>query len=122
MALLLFGKSSASLSPFELIQAAQSLAELTGRRTPGTGVLDRLRTGLGLDRLSIDSSGSNAGATTIGAGRYVAPGIYVGAKQGASATSSRGVVEIEVFKHTKIEGDVGADSQGRVGVKMEWDY
>ena len=122
MALLLFGKSSASLSPFELIQAAQSLAELTGRQTPGTGIPGRVRTGLGLDRLSIDSSGSNAGATTIDAGRYVAPGIYVGAKQGASATSSRGVVEIDVFKHTKIEGDVGADSQGRVGVKMEWDY
>jgi translocation and assembly module TamB len=122
MALLLFGKTSANLSPFELIQAAQSLAELTGHQSPGAGVLGRVRSDLGLDRLSIDSSGQNAGETTIDAGRYVAPGIYVGAKQGASATSSRGVVEIEVFKHTKIEGDVGADSQGRVGVKMEWDY
>jgi translocation and assembly module TamB len=52
----------------------------------------------------------------------VAPGVYVGARQGASADSSRGVVEIEVLPHTKIQGDIGADSTGKVGVKMEWDY
>jgi hypothetical protein len=27
-----------------------------------------------------------------------------------------------VLENVKIEGDVGADSNGRVGVKMEWDY
>jgi translocation and assembly module TamB len=52
----------------------------------------------------------------------VAPGVYVGAKQGAAGNSSRGVVEIDVLDHTKVEGDIGADSNGRVGVKMEWDY
>jgi hypothetical protein len=41
---------------------------------------------------------------------------------GAAGNSSRGVVEIDVLDHTKVEGDIGADSNGRVGVKMEWDY
>lgn len=126
MALLLFGKPSAGLSPFELLSAAQALAELTGRQPVGGGFLGKLRGGLGLDQLSINSgsgSGSNSGTTTsVEGGRYVAPGVYVGARQGASAGSSRGVVEIEVLKHTKIEGDIGADSTGKVGVKMEWDY
>ena len=27
-----------------------------------------------------------------------------------------------VTQHTKLEGDIGADSNGKVGVKMEWDY
>jgi translocation and assembly module TamB len=27
-----------------------------------------------------------------------------------------------VLDHTKIEGDIGANSSGKVGVKMEWDY
>jgi hypothetical protein len=35
---------------------------------------------------------------------------------------SRSVVEIDVLDHSRIEGDIGADSNGRVGVKMEWDY
>lgn len=122
MAMLLFGKPASSLSPFELAQAAQGLAELTGR-SPESGILGRLRGGLGLDRLSVGSSGSGANPQmSIEAGRYVAPGIYVGARQGASGNSSRGVVQIDVLDNVKIEGDVGADSNGRVGVKMQWDY
>ena len=81
-----------------------------------------LRKGLGLDRLSIDTSGKDPSSTAVSGGRYVAPGVYVGAKQGASSGSSRGVVEVEVLRNTKIEADVGADSNGRLGVKMEWDY
>jgi translocation and assembly module TamB len=123
MALLLFGKPASGLSPFELLSAAQALAELTGKQPVGGGILAKLRGGLGLDNLSINSggSGSNAG-TSVEGGRYVAPGVYVGARQGASAGSSRGVVEVEVLPHTKLTGDIGADSTGKVGVKMEWDY
>lgn len=127
MAMLLFGKPSSGLSAFELAQAAQGLAELTGRAS-GAGALSRLRAGLGLDRLSVGSSGTGSSGTSanspvsIEAGRYVAPGVYVGARQGAAGNSSRGVVQLEVFDHVKIEGDIGADSNGRVGVKVEWDY
>ena len=129
MAMLLFGKPSSGLSPFEILSAAQALAELTGQASAGgTGFLGKLRKGLGLDQLSINSSSSNAanasaGSTTaIQGGRYVAPGVYVGAQQGASGNSSRGVVEIEVLPHTKLEGSFGTDSNDKVGAKMEWDY
>lgn len=122
LAWLLFGKPSSALSALELLQVAQTLAELSGKETPGSGLLGRLRTGLGLDQLRVGSSGSSSSPVSIEAGRYVAPGVYVGAKQGASGNSSRGVVEIQVLDNTKIEGDIGADSRGRVGVKMEWDY
>jgi translocation and assembly module TamB len=90
--------------------------------------MSRIRKALGLDQLSVNSSSSNAanassGSTTsIQGGRYVAPGVYVGAQQGASDNSSRGVVEIEVLPHTKIEGSIGTDSNDRIGAKMEWDY
>jgi translocation and assembly module TamB len=121
MAMLLFGKPASGLSLFELAQAAQGLAELTGQAS-GAGALGRLRGGLGLDRLSVDSGKGMNAPVSVEAGRYVAPGIYVGARQGATGNSSRGVVQIEVLDHVKIEGDIGADSNGRVGVKTEWDY
>src|SRR5215470_624571 len=100
-----------------------SIAELTGHGGTG-GPLGRLRETLGLDQLRVGSgdSRSSSSPVSIEAGRYVAPGVYVGAKQGAAGNSSRGVVEIQVLRNTKIEGDIGADSNGRVGVKMEWDY
>ena len=122
LAMLLFGKPASGLSAFELVQVAQTLAELTGREAPGTSVLGRLRRSLGLDQLRVGSGSSGSSPVSLEAGRYVAPGVYVGAKQGAAGNSSRGVVEIQVLDHTKIEGDIGADSRGRVGVKMEWDY
>jgi translocation and assembly module TamB len=122
LAMLLFGKPASGLSAFELVQVAQTLAELTGREAPGTSVLGRLRRSLGLDQLRVGSGSSGSSPVSLEAGRYVAPGVYVGAKQGAAGNSSRGVVEIQVLDNTKIEGDIGADSRGRVGVKMEWDY
>ncbi len=128
MAMLLFGKPATGLSPFELLSAADAIAELSGRSSPTTGFFSRLRRTLGLDQLSVNSAGGSgggggaAGGMSLGAGRYVAPGVYVGAKQGAGAGSSQGVVEIEVLPHTKIEGDIGANTNSRIGVKMEWDY
>ena len=128
MALLIFGKPASQLGASELIQVAQALAELAGQ-SPGEGVLGRLRKGLGLDQLSIGSSsskgeptGAGANGVSLEAGRYVAPGVYVGARQGAAGNSSRGVVQLDVFDNIKVEGDIGANSTGRVGVKAEWDY
>ena len=60
--------------------------------------------------------------TSIQGARSVAPGVSVGAQQGASGDSSRGIVEIEVLPHTKIEGSFGTDSNEKIGAKMEWDY
>jgi translocation and assembly module TamB len=127
MALLIFGKPASQLGGSELLQVASAVAELTGR-SPGDSVLGHLRKGLGLDRLSVGSSSgaaggpAGAGSVSLEAGRYVAPGVYVGARQGAAGNSSRGVVQIEVLDNLKLEGDIGADSRGRVGAKMEWDY
>lgn len=129
MALLIFGKPASQLGASELLQVAAAVGELTGK-SPGDGVLARLRKGLGLDQLSVGGSsrskgeptGSAAESVTLEAGRYVAPGVYVGARQGAAGNSSRGVVQIEVLDNIKLEGDIGADSRGRVGVKTEWDY
>ncbi|MBS0518813.1 MAG: translocation/assembly module TamB domain-containing protein [Proteobacteria bacterium] len=129
MAMLLFGRSSSTLSPFELVTAAQALGELTGGSPLGGGFFARLRRSLGLDQLSVNTTsttnattGATSSSASLQGGRYIAPGVYVGAQQGASDNSSRGVVEIEVLPHTKVEGAFGTDSNDRVGAKMEWDY
>ena len=55
LAQLLFGKATSRLSPFELAQIAAAVAQLTGVGGGGPGVLDRVRSALGLDRLGVGS-------------------------------------------------------------------
>ncbi len=105
---LLFGRSSSQLSPFELAQIATTLASLTG--VDGVGdPLDQIRSGLGLDRLSV-GSGPGGSGTALQAGRYVAPGVYVGARQGLSGTGTQATVQVDIARGLKLEGAVGTSS------------
>jgi translocation and assembly module TamB len=120
LARLLFGKASGALSPFEAVQLAQAMAQLTGLQS-GPGVLDKLRKALGLDRLDVEAGeGGAASAPSLSAGRYVSRGVFVGAKQGATPGTSAATVEIELTPNIKVETDVGADS--KAGVNFEWNY
>jgi len=102
LARLLFGRSATSLSPMEMVQIASAVASLTGI-TSGIGdPLETVRKGLGLDRLSI--GGANP---ALEAGRYVAPGVYVGAKQGVTGTGTQATVQIDIIKGLKVEGTAG---------------
>ncbi|MDD4915897.1 MAG: translocation/assembly module TamB domain-containing protein, partial [Methylococcales bacterium] len=103
LANLLFGNGTASLSPMEMVQIASALASLTG---VGAGIDDPLETArktLGLDRLS--AGGANP---SLEGGRYIAPGVYLGAKQGVTGGDPQATVQIDVTKHLKLEGSVGS--------------
>ncbi|HEX7198477.1 MAG TPA: translocation/assembly module TamB domain-containing protein, partial [Dongiaceae bacterium] len=124
LARVLFGTSAGHITPSQGLQlafAAKSLA------TGGPGVLDQLRSTLGLDRLDIGSGsngGNNAstGTPTISGGKYVAPGVYVGVEQGASVQSSSARVEVDVLPNVTGYSSVGASSSSRVGFDWRMDY
>jgi len=103
MANLLFGKGTASLSPLELVQIATTLASLTGL-TSGIGdPLDDVRKKLSLDRLSV--GGANP---SLEAGRYIAPGVYLGASQGISGGTPQATIQIDITKGLKLQGGIGS--------------
>lgn len=102
---LLFNRSSTTLSPMEMLQIASVLASLSGVQTDNP--LDLAREKLGLDRLSV--GGAN-GSPTLEAGRYIAPGTYVGVKQGTSSSQTQATVQVDISKGFKIEGTVGTQS------------
>lgn len=107
LAQVLFHQSASSLSPFQLAQIAAALAQLSGATGGGMGPLDKLRAGLGLDQLSV-GGGSSGSSATVQAGRYVAPGVYVGAKQGvAGAGGTQATVQVDITKGLKLETTVG---------------
>jgi translocation and assembly module TamB len=103
LANLLYGKGSANLSPLEIVQIAATLASLTGV-TAGVGdPLENARKFLGLDRLS--AGGANP---SLEGGRYIAPGVYLGAKQGVTGGDPQATVQIDITKGLKLEGSAGS--------------
>lgn len=103
LAQILFHRSASQLSPLELAEAAAALASFSG--VAGTGdPLDRVRSALGLDRLDVGSDAN--GSAQITAGRYVARGVFVGAKQTASG-GTQADVQIDLYKGLKLEGLAG---------------
>ncbi len=110
LAQLLFHQSAGSLSPVQLASAAAALAQISG---VGGGVFDPLnglRQQLGLDRLTV-GGGQNGTGPSVEAGRYVAQGVYVGAKQSADGNGSQATVQIDLLRGLKLETDVGTGTQ-----------
>ncbi|HTQ71506.1 MAG TPA: translocation/assembly module TamB domain-containing protein [Acidocella sp.] len=123
LAQLLFGQSSASLSPFQAASLAAALAQIAGVGG-GFSPLDSVRNALGLDQLSVSSSGS--GAPSVQAGRYLAPGVYVGASQSTTGQGTQANVEINLYKGLKLQSTTGTDSTGSngssVGLSYQFNY
>jgi translocation and assembly module TamB len=103
LARLLFGVSAKQLSPLQLAQiaaAVASIAGIGGENNP----LSTIQKSLGLDRLSAGSTPT--GGTTIEAGRYVAEGVYVGAKQSTQG-GTQAQVQIDLTKRLKLQATLG---------------
>jgi translocation and assembly module TamB len=84
-----------------------------------------VRNALGLDELSLGGSGS--GAPTVQAGRYVAPGVYVGATQSTSGQGTQATVQINLYKGLQLQTSTGTSGSGSgdsssVGLTYQFNY
>jgi len=97
--------------------------------------LGRLRSTLGLDRLTIGTNpvnpavtpgtAANNTSTSVQAGRYVAPGVYVGANQGVSGAGqeTQATVQIDITRHLKLQTGVGSGlGANNVGLTYQFQY
>ncbi len=124
LAYLIFKRSAKELGPFQIAEIAAAVAELTGvGGSGGLNPLESVRKGLGLDRLSVGGGSGSDSAPTLEAGRYIANGVYVGAKQGTTGGQTQGQVQIDITKGLKLETDVGTGRGGnQVGLTYEFEY
>ncbi len=122
LAYLLFRTSASNLTPFQLAEIAGALAQISGL-TGGVGdPLATARKALGLDQLNVGSS--STGSPTLNAGRYVAKGVYVGAKQGVGGNAgTQATVQIDITKGLKLETDAGSGAgSNSVGLSYQFEY
>ncbi|NIE79133.1 translocation/assembly module TamB domain-containing protein [Asaia sp. As-1742] len=110
LAMLLFGSSTASLSPTQLASLAAAVAQISGGSS--FDPLDKVRGFLGLDRLAVGGgSGVNNGGASLEAGKYVMKGVYVGAKQATSGSGTQAQVQVDLTKRLKLNTTVGTGGQ-----------
>lgn len=117
---LLFGTGTASLTPFQAVQLAQSAAMLVSGNTGG-GPLERLRRRVGLDRLDVQG-GTGAAGPSVEVGKYLAPNVLLKAQQGSARSGPSVGVEVELTPNISVDTRVGADARSSLGVNLKKDY
>ena len=114
---ILFGKGRANISPTQAIQMAQTLQRFSGGGQ-GLDPLGKLRSGFGLDDLSVDSN--EEGGTSVGAGKYLSDNVYL--QVGGGDKGGEAKVQIELTPNVKVESEVGQDARAGGGLFWEWEY
>ena len=118
---LLFGVAGGRLSALQAARLGLAAASLAGIETGGgPRLLDQARTGLRLDRLSLDSDAR--GDPTLEGGRYISERVYLGARQGVRAGQTQGVLRMELTPRVRLEADVGSGGGTRGGGSFEIEY
>jgi translocation and assembly module TamB len=131
---LLFRQDIKQLTPLQLASIAQALAAMGG--VGGSlNPLGAVRRNLGLDRLSVGSSGAagEQSRTTVEAGRYVSRGVYVGVKQTLSG-GTQTQVQVDITQRLKAQATLstgtnattvrrpGEDTGSSIGLAYELEY
>jgi translocation and assembly module TamB len=115
---LLFSRASGSLSGIQALQLAQTVAELSGEGGPG--VFEKMRKSLGVDSLDVGVGAD--GRASVGASRYISKNVNVGVRTGARPEDSAVTIGVDVTKHIRVRGDMGADGKTSVGAGFELEY
>lgn len=127
LARLLFDSDTINLSMLEMLQLGSAVATLTGSMLNIVDPLDTVRKTLGLDRLTV---GGQTNTTSLDAGSYVVPGVYIGTRQGLAGTP-QATLQIDLSKHIKLEAAMGANNNpgpskntnpNSFGIVYEFDY
>jgi translocation and assembly module TamB len=133
---LLFRQDIKQLTPLQLASIAQALAAMGG--VGGSlNPLGAVRRNLGLDRLSVGSTGSGAvgeqSRTTVEAGRYVLRNVYVGVKKTLSG-GTQTQVQVDITQRLKAQAtlstgtdatttrSVGEDTGSSIGLAYQLEY
>lgn len=117
---LLFKQDKKSISPMQALQLADAVNLMATGGFGGLDGLSSLRSGLGLDRLSV--GGDNFETAAVKAGKYVTDSIYIEIEQGLGSESSTATVEIDLFPDIKAEVEFSQQSDSAVGIKWKHDY
>ncbi len=117
LARFLFKRSVSDLSALQIAQLAEAVTQLAGGGG-GNGILDRLRSGVGLDDLDVNTD--SAGNSAVTAGRYISKRVYLGVTAGEGGRSGVSV-NLDITDNVKARAEA-TQEQSKAGVYFEKEY
>lgn len=117
---ILFGRTTARITPFQAVQLAQTLQRFSGKGGGGFDPLGQLRSVTGLDDISVDTDAS--GQTNVGVGKYLTDKVYLEFEKGKAENSGAANIQIEVSPSVNIQSKIGQDAKTGGGVFWKKDY
>lgn len=118
LALLIFGRSSADLSPVQIAQLADAVATLAGGQS--NSLFNRLRQGLGVDDLDVGTDEN--GKSNVSAGKYLNKRTYLQFQQGVETGTSKAIINLDIGKGVKLKTEAGSDGSAATGIFFEKEY
>ncbi|MFB9947861.1 translocation/assembly module TamB domain-containing protein [Rhizobium puerariae] len=116
LARLIFGQSMSRLSPLQIAQLADAVAQLAGGGS--TSLLETLRSNLGVDDLDINTD--ETGQTTVSVGRYINNRTYIQVEQGGSS-GAQATINLDIGRGVKLKAGAGTEG-GKAGIFYEREY
>ena len=117
LALLVFGKGIAKISPLQALQLASAISNLTG--DGDEGAVGKIRSRFGLDDLDVVTT--QDGSIAIQAGKYISENTYADV-----TANSEGKTEInlnlDLDSNITVRGSVASDGDTSLGLYFEKDY
>lgn len=114
---LLFARAAAGLSPFQAIQLAQAVAQLSG--AGGGDMFEGIRRALGVDDIDI---ALGEGAPTVGLSRAISNRARINVRTGARSEDTSAGVDIDLTRRLRLRSEIGADGNTSVGIAIEQEY
>ncbi len=114
LARLIFNQGTSDLSPLQIAQLAELAASLAGIGG-SSGLLDNLRSQIGVDDLDIKTT--KDGQTAVGVGKYLNENTYLGVD-----STGRVAIDLDLGSGLKARGAVTAEGGGEVGIFYEGEF
>jgi translocation and assembly module TamB len=115
---LLFARAAGGLSPFQAVQLAQAVVQLSGRGG-GPDAFEATRRALGVDNLDVTTGTSGP---AVGVSRAINDRVRIGVRAGAKPESSAVGVDIDLTRRIRIQTEIGADGRASTGIGAEVEY
>ncbi|THD85434.1 translocation and assembly module protein TamB [Aliigemmobacter aestuarii] len=116
LARLLFDRGLTNLSALQAVQLASAVATLAGRG--GEGIVSKLRKGIGLDDLDVETDAD--GGTSVRAGKYISRNVYTEVEVDDKGQSEINL-NLDITPNLTVRGTAGGDGTS-IGIFLEKDY